>query len=477
MFKKKYDLPILIIFGILILFIFSKNSWLYTTNDSADINSFMTMGNAWIHGKLPFKDIYEQKGPITYLVYAIAIKSGLWFRGIWILEAISLSSSLYILSKIFKLLETDRITSISAYLIYILASVSGPLSDKGGGVEELSLAFVTYSIYLLVKFDKKIEITTNEYIFAAIGFSIMFWVKYTMTLSYIIMVAALYSYWFIKRDGKKIIKNLTIQVTVFAIISAVIIGYFALNNGVEALFKVYFIDNITIYDLPFGKGIHRITEKINKLSASFPFILIPVIGAIQSLRKQHLNKYTIGLIWLLVLLNYFLFHLWYYALILLPVVVVMYAASDKKWYINLIFVAAIAGFTITKSPKIDQNRFTNYQSVGQRIMKVTHGSGDVVQLGMLDTGIFNLTDTTPHTKYFHLNNIPISLLPDLINDPVNQLKTHHTKYAIICDAKPIKGPSYETSYKGYTRIAKLNAYRNDKPTYFIILERTKDIKS
>lgn len=210
---------------------------------------------------------------------------------------------------------------------------------------------------------------------------------------------------------------------------------------------------------------------------NFPFILIPAIGTIQALRKQHLSKCIMSLMWLLVLLNYLLFHLWYYALILLPVVVVMYAASDKKWYINLIFVATIAGFTITKSPKIDQNRFTNYQSVGQRIMKVTHGSGDVVQLGMLDTGIFNLTDTTPHTKYFHLNNIPPSLLPNLINDPVNQLTTHHTKYAIICDARPIKGPAYEASYKGYTRIAKLNAYRNDKPTYFIILERTKDIKS
>ena len=47
----------------LFLLIGSKSSPLYPMNDWVDVNCFFTMGKSLLAGKVPYVDLYEQKGP------------------------------------------------------------------------------------------------------------------------------------------------------------------------------------------------------------------------------------------------------------------------------------------------------------------------------------------------------------------------------------------------------------------------------
>ena len=68
----------------------SKNSFLYAFNDWVDANAFFTMGKGFVNGLVPYLDLFEQKGPILYLIYGIGyLFSHDSFFGIYLLEIIS----------------------------------------------------------------------------------------------------------------------------------------------------------------------------------------------------------------------------------------------------------------------------------------------------------------------------------------------------------------------------------------------------
>ena len=55
----------------LTLMLASKNSFLYPFNDWVDANAFFTVGKSMFHGIVPYKDLFEQKGPLLYFIYGI----------------------------------------------------------------------------------------------------------------------------------------------------------------------------------------------------------------------------------------------------------------------------------------------------------------------------------------------------------------------------------------------------------------------
>lgn len=50
-----------------VLAVCTKSSFLYPLNDWVDSNCFYTVGKAMVHGKVLYRDIYEQKGPFCIL--------------------------------------------------------------------------------------------------------------------------------------------------------------------------------------------------------------------------------------------------------------------------------------------------------------------------------------------------------------------------------------------------------------------------
>ena len=105
--KEKYFMPIvwstLILSAVIVITLCSKCSPLYPLNDWDDPNCFLTVGRSVCHGKVLYRDIFEQKGPILYFLHSLAcLISERSFIGIYFAELIAavifLFYSFYLLS-------------------------------------------------------------------------------------------------------------------------------------------------------------------------------------------------------------------------------------------------------------------------------------------------------------------------------------------------------------------------------------------
>ena len=74
----------------------SKSSPLYAFNDWMDANIFFTMGRSMLGGRVLYRDVFDHKGPVLYLLYGLAgLAGGTDFRGVLMLEIIAMTSFLY----------------------------------------------------------------------------------------------------------------------------------------------------------------------------------------------------------------------------------------------------------------------------------------------------------------------------------------------------------------------------------------------
>ena len=180
----------------ILLLLCSKCSFLYPFNGWDDFNSFYTMASGWANGLIPYRDLFEQKGPFLYIIFMIGyfISPGK-FSGIFILEVIFLGIILYISSKIVEMFIDEKKYPKGKYLILLLYGVLMTTSIsfvEGGSSEEFNLLFTTITIYYIVKYLKNGELVDISYKHLIIcglccGLSLM--IKYTTVGLWFIMMA------------------------------------------------------------------------------------------------------------------------------------------------------------------------------------------------------------------------------------------------------------------------------------------------
>ena len=75
-----------LIVAFLFLLIATKSSPLYVCNDWVDSNIFFNIAKGIVHGEVPYRDLFEQKGPLLYFAYIIPylISNDTFFRSLFL---------------------------------------------------------------------------------------------------------------------------------------------------------------------------------------------------------------------------------------------------------------------------------------------------------------------------------------------------------------------------------------------------------
>ena len=74
----------IIAFSIFVVTVCSKSSPIYPLNNWDDPNCFFTVGKAMANGKVLYRDIFEQKGPLLYMLHELTyFISGKTFLGVY----------------------------------------------------------------------------------------------------------------------------------------------------------------------------------------------------------------------------------------------------------------------------------------------------------------------------------------------------------------------------------------------------------
>lgn len=236
--------------GVLFIGLASKSSPLYPMNDWVDVNCFFTVGRGILDGLVPYRDLYEQKGPVLYFIYAIiALFSRDSFFGVYLLEVVTFGLFLYFSGKLAQLyLGASRAVY---FLIAVLAAavVTSWSFTHGGSVEQNMLFVLVYGMYSVLKALREERVLTFREAFCnGIFAGIILWVKYT-TLGFYLGLALFVLIWYLTDTQLRSKLLLTIGQFLLGVVavSAVVFAYFAIHGAVGDLLTVYFYNNIVLY--------------------------------------------------------------------------------------------------------------------------------------------------------------------------------------------------------------------------------------
>lgn len=234
-----------------LLAVCSKSSPLYPLNDWMDANIFYTMGKAMMNGSVLYRDVFDHKGPLLYLVYGVgwcADHTG--FLGVFVLEVAAFAAFLY------WSLRTAEVFTGPLHPAWVLpvgaAAAAGQAFAHGGSAEEFCLPLLAWALYEVLAFAAKPQpdrCPLSLVRVAALGFGAgcVLWVKFTMMgffLGWVLVLAVLYL-----RAGW--LRQLGLSCAAYlggmALSTLPWLVYFGWNHALGDFFGVYFGDNLFLY--------------------------------------------------------------------------------------------------------------------------------------------------------------------------------------------------------------------------------------
>ena len=245
---KKYLLFLLAVSTLLMTF-GSMTSFLFPMHVGVDQNVFFTIGGSLLDGKVLYRDLYDQKGPLLFFVHTLAaLISRKNMIGVYLLQIINFTVILYFVGKIKELFLGDKYR-------YLIPAATGLLIvttfcySRGDNAEEFCMTFYMIAIYQLMKFFKSNDEELSWKVMFANGFmaACILWIKYTM-LGFYIAWCLIVGVTIIKR------KNIghAIKAAVFFLLGMVIgtipyIIYALVTDSMYDFIWAYFYTNICMY--------------------------------------------------------------------------------------------------------------------------------------------------------------------------------------------------------------------------------------
>lgn len=468
LFTRRIQL-VSIITAIITITICSKSSPIYPLNDWVDSNCFFTVGKSMLKGLVPYRDLYEQKGPLLYMLHAVAaLFSKNSFIGMYFFEIIAAAVFLFFSFKTMQLyLKRVDTTAIPLFAALIYSS---DCFCHGDSAEEFCLPIFAFSIYLIARLFKTEQLPSlKEFLIVGVTSGAILWIKFSMLGLYLGWFCVI-AVWLIKeKDIKYLFRAVGYIGIGVLIISVPILLYFTINRSLSDLYTVYFYNNLFHYSQ--GESSSGIISLFNNLyigiSKSVYYNFLPMIfifiGMIRLIIKKKYNEF----------LSYFT--------MLLTTFILVYIAGRSYRYYPLIFCSfsplgflsvykAIRSFISLFPRKIKKFRIIRIiatvlvcsvsvlymftTSSNTYLLKYSRSdmpqyrfaeiinrdeNATLLNYDVLDLGVYTTTGIVPNCKYFVNLNIDLKEIMDTQNEFVRQGKVDY----IVTRDKPLTVDNYK----------------------------------
>jgi hypothetical protein len=426
----------LLLASVFTMTLFSRCSFLYPFNTWEDSNCFFTVGKSILHGLVPYKDIYEQKGPILYFLHSIAaLFSSTSFIGVYFLEIMACYFVLYYCYKIAVLyMNKSVIWCMPAFSFLIYGAVN---FCEGDSAEELCLPFLAYALYLAVRWFKERKAPSSlEFIMIGITSGFVLWIKFTILGFYIGWIIVPFLFWIKNKEIKKMFVSLGLIALGVLLTTLPVILYFGLNNALKDLFTVYFYNNMFLYN-GMSDNSSILANIFGHMEAftSYKLIVFFILLSFVSLDVTNSNfqvSWAVSCIFLFTVSFIFIGQsAWpYYSFVLnlftifgfiflVRILCLAFLANKKKKYILYLAVnvlCLIAGMSASHNisfMSVTKEDLPQYKF--KETVEKYDGDKDITLLnyGFLDGGFYTVMEVLPSTKFFCQLNI---ILPEMYEE-------------------------------------------------------------
>lgn len=450
-----YCLTISLIF----LLICTKSSPLYPLNDWVDSNIYFTMGKGMMNGAIPYRDLFEVKGPLLYLIHGLAyLISNTTFLGVYIFEVNAFSIFLYYCHKTILLFMNIKYSIISLPLIAAIILNTKAFSH-GDSAEEFCLPFIAISLFHLMNYFRNVYPNPMNNGLLLINGCIagcILWIKFTVLGFWLGWIFAISIQPLLSRQYFGVLKSWTVFLGGMFLATLPWLVYFGMNNSIIVWLETYLYITPVYYSAKasFLEMLGRMTTQFVFGLASNPILgLLLIIGIIAfTLDKRFVGDRLTktGYLSCIVLLAYGTYGggrgYIYYFLIFSPFVLLGFIAimdtlrtkydgavtMKKAAMIALIIVLTALPLTLnfnhnTYMLGVDKQELFQYRFAAA--MSETEGK-TLLNYGRLDLGLYTVTNVTPNVRFFFKPNIDHARFPLIMDEQNRYIKERSIDYVV-----------------------------------------------
>lgn len=229
--------------------IVSKCSFIYAFHDGNDVNWFLTVGHGIADGLVPYKDLFEQKGVLLYMLFALNYAiCGTQLYVIYVIEVLCGAAFLYISYKILRLWLTYRGAVAGTVLAAAVYFTCRAFWCGGGEAEEYCLPLIAYGVYVFLKAAASGKgVTYAQSAICGACAACIFWVKYSMLAFYAAFAVCVFVEYCLRRKPGGGFACAGAFIGAFAAVGLPWVIYLCVNGAFGDMLRVYIGINLFGY--------------------------------------------------------------------------------------------------------------------------------------------------------------------------------------------------------------------------------------
>ncbi|WKZ36475.1 MAG: glycosyltransferase family 39 protein [Anaerolineales bacterium] len=244
-----------------------------------DAGIFMYIGSLILKGKIPYLDVWENKGPLVFYINALGLLLGDGSRwGIWLMEFLFLFGAAWLCY----LLIRAGMGNIPALIgVFVLVSAAGNVLQGGNYSEEYSILFSCLALWAFGKGAQQPKIKTFDLLIGlSLGLNIL------LRPNNISMQAAVAGGFialaFLSRDWRLLARRLVLIALGAAAVLVPVVVYFAFKGALQEMINVVIVFNLQYSS---DTGIAQILDGIKDASVAMGVIFsaVTLMGYVLSL--------------------------------------------------------------------------------------------------------------------------------------------------------------------------------------------------
>lgn len=217
-----------------------------------DTAQFLTIGKAWYLGKIPYKEMFNHKGPFIFFVDMIgfALTRGKSATGVFALQAVFMLFSLTAFYKLGRLFLDSASFGIMTCLVALICTKLNYV--EGNTVEEYCIPFIAWSLYGVTKWFKGEDHALHDPMWAfvyGLTFGVCLLTRVTNAITIVPSIGIIFFLLLYRKKYKNILQNMGGFLVGFFVIVLPFSLYFAYKN----CFYEY-IDGMILYNVKYANA-------------------------------------------------------------------------------------------------------------------------------------------------------------------------------------------------------------------------------
>lgn len=446
-----------LVFSFLFVLVNSEASSPWKEIYPLDSSMFIIIGREILQGKILYKEIYDHKGPILFLLEALCQFFISGRSGVFYMEILTVFLSICFIFKTTILMSVNKLLSYSSVLFFLL--VLRYLYGGGNTNEMYALPSFFISFYLLIIIHQQEYIGVKKvrtFFILGILFSFNFWIRANNALPLLAIPCFLFFKFIVNKDYNAIYK--------------LICGYILSQFPLMLIFSFYFFYNDAFFDFIHATFLVNISYvgSYFELSPYFMqynlllFLLFLSNLMLCIMKKCYTEMFFVITLFILTLftaniynkynLHYFILFIFAFVVYLIVLFKVLSSIKYSKVLSAFIFIFLCLFFT----------RNMYYQIVGTWATKEYYED----KANLVRNNLHNIIDIIPENELSTL--YPYDMLPDIFllsNIPVSY------KYFTLQDMQAKLSPHI------YDDLIELFSIESSSPKWLLTMKKDQEISS